>query len=146
MLLNLPRRGWQWTRLTDTTSSILCLRCQRRRQHSAAVEAFREVREENAESKEERRPHQVPRGTHPPRPPRQYIEGPRRNAPIREFKFMQQEPRPRPPVPREREPFPEGRQSSSSYNSRFQPRNQALEKDTDLVASVIDSLLELTYS
>jgi hypothetical protein len=146
MLLNLPRRRWQWTRLTDTTGSTLCLRCQRRGQHSAAVEAFREVREENAESREERRPHQVPRGTHPPRPPRRYIEGPRRDAPIREFKFMQQEPRPRPPVPRQQEPLPEGRTSSSSYNSRFQPRNQAMEKDIDLVASVIYSLLELTYT
>jgi hypothetical protein len=146
MLLNLPRRGWQWTRLTDTKSSTLCLRCQRRRQHSAAVEAFREAREENAESREERRPHQVPRGTHPPRPPRRYIEGPRRDAPIREFKFMQQERRPRPPVPRQLEPFAKLRQSSSSYNSGFQPRYQALEKDTDLVASVISSLLELTYS
>jgi hypothetical protein len=88
----------------------------------------------------------VPRGTHPPRPPRRYIEGPRRDAPIREFKFMQQERRPRPPVPRQLEPFAKLRQSSSSYNSGFQPRNQALEKDTDLVASVISSLLELTYS
>ena len=146
MLLNLPRRGWQWTRLTDTTPSLLCLRCQRRRQHSAAVEAFREVREENAESKEERRPHQRPPGTHPPRPPRRYIEGPRRDSPTREFEFMQQEPRSRPPVPRQREPFAKLRQSSTSYNSRSQPRNQALEKDTNLVASVISSLFELTYS
>lgn len=137
MLLNLPRRGWQWHRTTDKTPSTLCLRCRVRWQHSAAVESLHETQEKAVEPRTDRQLHQQkPQGPHPPRPPRRYIESRRKDIPLKSFQFMKQEPRPRPDAPRQREPFPSERTSTASYKFQSQVRDQGLQKDLNVVASV----------
>lgn len=137
MLLNLPRRGWQWHRTTDKTPSTLCLRCQVRRQHSVAVESLHGTQEKAVEPQRDRQSHQQKsQGAHPPRPPRRYIESRRKDIPLRSFQFMKQEPRPRPAAPRHKELFPPEHTSNASYKFQSQVRDQGLQKDLNVVASV----------
>ena len=146
MILNLPRRGWPWHRLKEKAPLTLCLQCRIRRQHSAAVESLRDTREENVEPQGENQSHQGrPRGAHPPRAPRRYIEERRKDIPLKSFQFMKQEPRPRPTAPPRTQPFPRGRTPNTTLKFESQIRDQGLEKDIDLVASVTSLSLKMTY-